>query len=169
MQQVAALSDDPVRLLTECNLSVYQQGKKIEGNITDKSVIYCPFNTTLQSDEIITGQTEFQRLDMFNDILQFKTQVREANRQYEFNYNGEVDNGMLIAAAVTTEDRSQIQQVEQVLGKKQPLQILISVGEMNVPQVPMVSAQSLASEADSIVVVNDMIQFDTHKLIAGQQ
>jgi len=40
---------------------------------------------------------------------------------------------------------------------------------MNVPQVPMVSAQSLASEADSIVVVNDMIQFDTHKLIAGQQ
>ena len=43
---------------------------------------------------------------MFNDILQFKTQVREANRQYEFNYNGEVDNGMLIAAAVTTEDRS---------------------------------------------------------------
>lgn len=41
-------------------------------------------------------------------MLQFKTQVREANRQYEFNYNGEVDNGMLIAAAVTTEDRSQI-------------------------------------------------------------
>ena len=43
---------------------------------------------------------------MFNGAVFFKTQVREANRQYEFNYNGEVDNGMLIAAQVTTEDRS---------------------------------------------------------------
>ena len=32
----------------------------------------------------------------------------------------------------------------------------------------MVSAQSLASEADSIVVVGDQINFDTQNLIANQ-
>jgi hypothetical protein len=43
---------------------------------------------------------------MFNGQVFYRTQVREANRQYEFNYNGEVDNGMLIAAAVTSDGRS---------------------------------------------------------------
>lgn len=50
----------------------------------------------------------FQSESILNDAVNFRTQVRDANRQYEFNYNGEVDNGMLIAAQATTEDhRSQ--------------------------------------------------------------
>lgn len=41
---------------------------------------------------------------MFEDVpilnektIKFKDRVREANRQYEFNYNGEVDNGIMIS------------------------------------------------------------------------
>lgn len=30
-------------------------------------------------------------------IIKFNDRVREANRQYEFNYNGEVDNGIMIS------------------------------------------------------------------------
>ena len=63
---MSAFSEEPVRLLTEYDLSIYQQGKKLEGNVTDKSVIYCPFNTTLRSDEIATAQKEFIKKDMFN-------------------------------------------------------------------------------------------------------
>jgi hypothetical protein len=75
---------------------------------------------------------------------------------------------MLIAAAVTSDERSANLQTENSQVKKQPLQILISVGDKYLPQVPMVSAQSLASEADSIVLVNDQIHFDTQNLIASQ-
>ena len=35
--------------------------------------------------------------------LKYSSKVREANRIYEFNYNGEVDNGVII----TAEDQQQ--------------------------------------------------------------
>ena len=31
------------------------------------------------------------------NIVKFNDKCREANRQYEFNYNGEVDNGIFIS------------------------------------------------------------------------
>lgn len=41
---------------------------------------------------------------MFSDVpilddktIKFNDRVREANRQYEFNYNEEVDNGIMIS------------------------------------------------------------------------
>jgi hypothetical protein len=47
--------------------------------------------------------------------------VREANRQYEFNYNGEVDNGMLIGAALTSENATAQNHTRDSQNKKQPL------------------------------------------------
>ena len=73
MQQVSALSDDPVRLLTEFNLSVYQQNKKVEGNVTDKSVIYAPFNTTLRSSEVATAIRELEKKDMRDGNILYRT------------------------------------------------------------------------------------------------
>jgi hypothetical protein len=32
-----------------------------------------------------------------NRLIRYASKVREANRQYEFNYNGEVDNGIVIS------------------------------------------------------------------------
>ena len=75
--------------------------------MSDRSFVLAPFNSTIT-------QKGFERL--FDDapiederIIKFNDRVREANRQYEFNYNGEVDNGIMISvnadAEKTTSDK----------------------------------------------------------------
>ena len=102
VEQVSPQSDDPIRLLTELKLSDYNtlcgENRSLQ-NISEKSVIYAPFNTTLRSSE--QDSHHIQSSVDFGDIT-YSAKVREANRQYEFNYNGEVDNGMLIGAAKDT-------------------------------------------------------------------
>lgn len=66
-------------------------------NITEKSVIYAPFNTTMKSEDMARALIQCE----FGEIT-YSSKVREANRQYEYNYNGEVDNGMLIGAKENT-------------------------------------------------------------------
>lgn len=64
-------------------------------NVEEKSVIYAPFNTTLKSELQKTQLITLKRELSLGNVI-FRTKVREANRNYEFNYNGEVDNGLLI-------------------------------------------------------------------------
>ena len=40
--------------------------------------------------------SELACVDLSLGNILYRTKVRDANRQYEFNYNGEVDNGLLI-------------------------------------------------------------------------
>ena len=60
--------------------------------MTEASVIFAPFNTTLVTGESVdeTPQPEARNL------IRFATKVRQANRNYEFEHNKEVDNGMVI-------------------------------------------------------------------------
>ena len=54
-----------------------------------------PFNSTITQD----GFDELLKEAPIEgeNIIKFNDRVREANRQYEFNYNGEVDNGIMIS------------------------------------------------------------------------
>ena len=70
-------------------------GQKVK-NACDTSFVLAPFNSTIT-------QEGFDIL-MFADVpilddktIKFNDRVREANRQYEFNYNEEVDNGIMIS------------------------------------------------------------------------
>jgi len=59
-------------------------------------VVLAPFNSTIT-------QSGFENFILagvpFEDVrtIKFADKVREPNRQYEFNYNGEVDNGIMIS------------------------------------------------------------------------
>ena len=70
---------------------------KSQGNNETKSVIYAPFNTTLQSEECASFADHLVSLTVsLPGEIHFSTKVRELNRQYEFNHNGEIDNCQLI-------------------------------------------------------------------------
>jgi len=91
-----------------------------EENITNKSSILAPYNS------IITESDESQRMtikikDSFddfnnskikleNELLTFNKKIKEYNRLYELNNNGEVDNGVLInsktQSSINMTDRS---------------------------------------------------------------
>ena len=74
-------------------------------NIEAKSVILAPFNTTVsikEFDEEINIEPA--------TVIKFSDKAREANRQYEFNYNEEVDNGVMISQ--TSDENPTKQNVE---------------------------------------------------------
>jgi hypothetical protein len=65
-------------------------------NNTTKSVILAPFNSTI-SELSIASRIDFYDKDMFmqkQKVLTFARRCREADRQYEFNNNGQLDNGV---------------------------------------------------------------------------
>ena len=91
-----------------------------EENITNKSSILAPYNS------IITESDDSQRMsikikDSFddfnnskikleNELITFNKKIKEYNRLYELNNNGEVDNGVLInsktQSSINMTDRS---------------------------------------------------------------
>ena len=65
-------------------------------NVSDHSYVLAPFNSTITQ----SGFDEYMIHDLpilDKNIVKFNDKCREANRQYEFNYNGEVDNGIFIS------------------------------------------------------------------------
>lgn len=110
-------------------------------NVDEKSVIYAPFNTTLKS-ELQNTQLQTLKRELSLGNVVYRTKVREANRAYEFNNNGEVDNGLLINQQKSSA-QSQTQREEEDLFKPQPLQRLISdVPKAQAPQVSLVTEES---------------------------
>lgn len=78
---MSAQSEDPIRLLTEVPVSLYQ----LEGenkNATDRSVVFAPFNTALNSEEASEShKNKKQHLEIGG--LTLLGHARDANRQYE--------------------------------------------------------------------------------------
>jgi serine/threonine protein kinase len=62
-------------------------------NIGTKSVILAPFNSSLISDDNFLNR----ELTIENEVVKFCGKVRELNRNYELNNNGEIDNGIIIS------------------------------------------------------------------------
>ena len=66
-----------------------------------------PFNSTITNEdffkEYFCQDVPIER----GGIIKFSDKVREANRQYEFNYNDEVDNGIMISMNAQEEKKAQ--------------------------------------------------------------
>jgi len=114
LSQPCSGSEEPQRLLTEVDLTMQsltesQKLKKKERgtgysldygqkskNVTERSTVLAPFNSTITHDNF----QQYLSSDVAIEgpqILKFSDKVREANREYEFNYNDEVDNGIMIS------------------------------------------------------------------------
>lgn len=63
-------------------------------NINTKSHILAPFNSSLKSN-ISSSLTEGLKIE--NNIMRMHGKVKELNRNYELNNNGEIDNGIIIS------------------------------------------------------------------------
>lgn len=80
-------------------------GHKVE-NVTGRSVVLAPFNSTLTEEGLEKHFLEDVPIAASTKI-KFSDRVRESNRQYEFNYNGEVDNGIMISVDKKLEETKQ--------------------------------------------------------------
>ena len=76
-------------------------------NITNKSSILAPYNSIISESDDITQRISIKSKDSFddfnnskikleNELIAFSKKIKEFNRLYELNNNGEVDNGVLI-------------------------------------------------------------------------
>lgn len=65
---------------------------KNEDHIKTKSMILAPFNTSIGNSKFLT-----ESIGVKNNCIKFNGKVRELNRIYEINNNGEIDNGMIIS------------------------------------------------------------------------
>jgi len=64
-------------------------------NINTKSNILAPFNSSFQNS-IISSNFNSASLKIENNAVKFCGKVKELNRNYELNNNGEIDNGIII-------------------------------------------------------------------------
>ena len=61
-------------------------------NINTKSLILAPFNSSIKrEDDFLVKELEIE-----NEVIRYRGKAKEANRNYELNNNGEIDNGILI-------------------------------------------------------------------------
>ena len=69
-------------------------------NNNSKSIILAPFNSSITEDEdnnfeISIIDNNCNELKIQNNIIKFTSKVKEINRIYELNNNGEIDNGVV--------------------------------------------------------------------------
>ena len=78
-----------------------------EENITNKSSILAPYNSIISESDDLSQRMSLKSSDGFddfnnskikleNELITFSKKIKEFNRLYELNNNGEVDNGVLI-------------------------------------------------------------------------
>ena len=68
-------------------------------NVKTKSFILAPFNSSIEpdnNDESIIDNNN-KELIIKNNVIKFSVKVKEINRIYELNNNGEIDNGVVIS------------------------------------------------------------------------
>lgn len=87
-------------MLTEKNLSQYGDEKNASveiqtelKNVNTKSSVLAPFNTTIPDKEDCNF-IEFSLLD--KGKIFYSKKVKDANKNYEDNYNGQVDNSVIV-------------------------------------------------------------------------
>jgi len=61
-------------------------------NVGTKSYILAPFNSSLKNNDKFLDNS----IIIENDVIKIIGKAKEANRLYELNNNGEIDNGILI-------------------------------------------------------------------------
>ena len=119
-----ANSDDLKENFTLSNLESENDKNKNnpkEENITSKSSILAPYNSIISEYESSSRGLSLKSEDLFDDFnnskiklekdqIIFSKKIKEYNRLYELNNNGEVDNGVLInsktQSSINMTDRS---------------------------------------------------------------
>lgn len=61
-------------------------------NVNTKSFILAPFNSSLKKSENFLNS----EIQIENEVIKMIGKAKDANRNYELNNNGEIDNGILI-------------------------------------------------------------------------
>ena len=61
-------------------------------NVTTRSIVLAPFNSTMT--DVFNFDESLETLPARNKQFKFKGRVKELDREYEKNNNGEVDNGV---------------------------------------------------------------------------
>ena len=91
----------------ECENNNNNNNNSNEKNITSKSSILAPYNSIISEYDSSSQRIYEKSDDLFNDFnnskiklekdqIIFSKKIKEYNRLYELNNNGEVDNGVLI-------------------------------------------------------------------------
>ena len=90
--------DDMIENFNIRNLDTEEESEN--KNVNTKSLILAPFN----SSYIINDESQISLIDNINEelfiknnIIKFSVKVKELNRIYELNNNGEIDNGVVIS------------------------------------------------------------------------
>jgi hypothetical protein len=86
-----ANKDDIIENFTLRNIDTLQETEN--QNLNTKSNILAPFNSSIRDEEDFMNK----ELKVLNDVLKFCGKVKELNRNYELNNNGEIDNGIIIS------------------------------------------------------------------------
>ena len=86
-----ANKDDLIEMFTLKNLDTLQETQN--QNINTKSNILAPFNSSINSVDSFLHRD----LEIENNVIKLAGKVKEINRQYELNNNGEIDNGIIIS------------------------------------------------------------------------
>lgn len=63
-------------------------------NITSKSIVLAPFNSTLTELGLVIFDKLSEQAVLKKKIIKFKGRVKELDREYEKNNNGDLDNGV---------------------------------------------------------------------------
>jgi hypothetical protein len=61
-------------------------------NVNTKSYILAPFNSSIKKNDNFLDE----ELQIENEVIKIIGKAKDANRHYELNNNGEIDNGILI-------------------------------------------------------------------------
>ena len=97
--------DDIIENFDLKNLDTYEE---IENkNINTKSIILAPFNSSISENNKNNNSLNYSKkneddynnkdLIIKNNVIKFSAKVKELNRHYELNNNGEIDNGVVIS------------------------------------------------------------------------
>ena len=74
-------------------------------NINSKSLILAPFNSSMTNDKENEYDYNNKSLIIKNNVIKFSAKVKELNRNYELNNNGEIDNGIVISPKDSFDDK----------------------------------------------------------------
>ena len=90
---------DTATIFTEQNIDLTQS--ELTRNNTTKSVILAPFNSIASNESLLEKEAE-DALPK-RKLMKFAARVKEIDRQYEKNNNGDMDNGVFNKCAYSTQ------------------------------------------------------------------
>lgn len=139
-------------------------GNDIENkNITSKSVILAPFNSSIENKALTLVLSPDPQLTFEQNLIQFNTRTKVQNRNYELNNNGEIDHGILInhsrsqSQVVNSNSINIIDNNNKSPNNKEPSNKLTSNNSPHHTENKKISEGELSSKKDSQRNVNSLV------------